>query len=473
MKQIFVGLLTIFSFVVTAQKTIIDEKFVEGEIPVGYRLKKNTLFISKGEQVKMRSHCKISKVDSYNISGQKKNVLQGESFRYFFPSFVYDDTYMGIEYSVTGKRDEKLFLKGTPYSIKSEEFFKDRNSQYIGMLLNFSDKYLMALTNQDAKSKIDFAKDDVYLELMDIKTKSITRNKIEKPDMSRLIGAEYVKPKHNVGFQCRIKKDNVVEMITKSVSSDYKSSVLYRTFYNLQGKKTAEISCKIEVPDYVLLDSNNGGGEVDPISQTEPFQDDMLVNNYEEEDNGDFYVYGLFGKEAAKLNDRIKAAGFYVFKFDKKGNQLWKSINVIDDKKDFNSGHYPINTTVTLDWLGKNLLFSSSVNDNDEFTQYAVLDQSTGKILNRNKVVYHQEMNKDLYNQFVVSDMEIESIKEDRNFNVDAIIAFDMNKQVENYIRSVKSKKDTQFQAVFTKDGIWLIESDNKEYYKVLLFESN
>ena len=48
-----------------------------------------------------------------------------------------------------------------------------------------------------------------------------------------------------------------------------------------------------------------------------------------------------------------------------------------------------------------------------------------------------------------------------------------MNKNVQNYIRSVKSKKDVQFEAIIAESGIWLIESDNKEYYKVLLFEDN
>ena len=471
MKQVLIAALMLASFIGNAQKTIIDEKFIEGENPVGYRFKKNTLYISKGEQVKMRSNCKIAKVDTYTGNGDKKKLFEGENFSYFFPSYQFDEVFMGVEYSVTGKRDSKYFVKGATISIKSEEFVKDRNSSHIGFLLNFSDKYLFCLTNQDAKSKIDFEKDDVYLETMDIKTKSISKSKIEKPDMSRLIGANFVKPKHNIGFQCRIKKDNTIEMITKSIASDYKSSTLFRTFYNLQGKKTSEISCKIEVPDYVLVDSNNGGGEVDPMSQTEPFQDDSLINNFIEVENGDFYVYGLFARESAKLNDRINAEGYYVFKFDKKGNQVWKSINIIDDKKGFNSKHYPINTVVKIEILNKKLLFSTSVNDNDEFTQYAVLDETNGKVLSNKKVVYHQEMNKNMYNQFIVSDMEIESIKEDRNFNIEAVIAFDINKNVESYIRSVKSKKDIQFEAVFSDTGIWLLESDNKEYYKVLLFE--
>ena len=471
MKQILIIAAILISLFGNAQKTIIDEKFVDGENPVGYRLKKNTLYISKGEQVKMRSISKITKVESYAANGDKKRLFEGESFRYFFPSYQIDDLFMGVEYSVNGIADIKYFVKGTPISIKEEEFRKDRNVKDINGFLNFTDKYLFALTNQNSKKKIDFSKDDLCLETMDIKSKSISRNKLEKPDISRLKGANFIQPKHNIGFEFRIKKDNTVEMITKSISNDYKSSVLYRTFYNQQGKKISETSYKIEIPDYFLVYSNNAGGEVDFMSKTEPFQDDSSIHNFIENDNGDIYVYGLFSKESVKLNDRINAAGYYVFKFDKKGAQVWKSINVIDDKKGFNNNHYPVNTKVDVLRLNKKLLFKSDINDNDEFIQYAILDETTGKILNSNKIVYHQEMNKNLYNQFIVSAMEIPSIKEDRNFNVNAIVAFDMNKEVENYIRSVKSKKDLQFEAIFSEADIWLIETDNKEYYKVFLFE--
>ena len=56
MNKFFILAFGLVSLASTAQKTIVDEKFIDGENPVGYRFKKSTIYISKGEQIKLRSN---------------------------------------------------------------------------------------------------------------------------------------------------------------------------------------------------------------------------------------------------------------------------------------------------------------------------------------------------------------------------------------------------------------------------------
>lgn len=64
--------------------------------------------------------------------------------------------------------------------------------------------------------------------------------------------------------------------------------------------------------------------------------------------------------------------------------------------------------------------------------------------------------------------------KELRNktFSHICFAAMSINSNVMNYLKSIlEGDKRLYFETIFSDQGIWLVETDNKEYYKVTLFK--
>ena len=68
---------------------------------------------------------------------------------------------------------------------------------------------------------------------------------------------------------------------------------------------------------------------------------------------------------------------------------------------------------------------------------------------------------------------EYKDVKELKNkkFNLNGIIAYDLNTKFSEYVKNVKAKNETHFLTLFTDIGLLVIETDNDEYYKVTYFQ--
>jgi hypothetical protein len=57
-------------------------------------------------------------------------------------------------------------------------------------------------------------------------------------------------------------------------------------------------------------------------------------------------------------------------------------------------------------------------------------------------------------------------------FSPVSFVAMDLSPTMDSYLKTIPSKGNAvYFETIFSNQGIWLIETDNKEYYKVLLFK--
>ncbi|WP_278011633.1 hypothetical protein [Flavobacterium gyeonganense] len=191
---------------------------------------------------------------------------------------------------------------------------------------------------------------------------------------------------------------------------------------------------------------------------------------YEDPENEDIYVYGIYTNKKSKVFKDFNAIGFYIFKFDKEGNKIWESINPIDDRN-FQSHHYSASFGINLFEYEDKLVFTNCANTTVEFTNYALVDKSSGKVLKINRVDYNRVASFEKTNVFISESNESKDLLR-KVFDPISFAAIDLNPKLFNYLKAIPEKNDRiYFNTIFSKEGIWLIETDNKEYYKVLLFK--
>ncbi|MEZ0131792.1 hypothetical protein AB9T88_19205, partial [Flavobacterium sp. LBUM151] len=87
----------------------------------------------------------------------------------------------------------------------------------------------------------------------------------------------------------------------------------YKAEYNFEGKKLKTVPFTLKLDQKYFITSNNGGGDKYVLSSPgnqggdDIYALDVLsINNYfEDRENGDLYIYGLFSDEMPKkINDR-------------------------------------------------------------------------------------------------------------------------------------------------------------------------
>jgi hypothetical protein len=484
MKKPLFYFVLLSSIFMNAQTTIVEEKFEEEKAPLDYHYfpKSNKFIIEEGKQPKKVSFyvpptLVINSVVSFDTSG-KKEILAKNVDWMLFDFSVTENTFRGtnVSKSMFSNKTYKYFVNGKSTTTSD---FKEKENAYLELYAHicYNDKYELAFTNKKSNTDVNLKDDELFLTVTDIFTSKSKMISIEKQDMNKLIGDALIKPhKGFVGFNTNIIDNEKFEIITKSISKDYKSSILYRTNYNMEGKKLDETAFTINIKDYYLIYSFNGGGFTKNIDKynggqnistysgkpsVDVFADDLSINNfYEDNTTKDVYIYGLFGTNSISLNRVNSPSGYYIFKFDKNGNKIWESINLITDKKDFNDDIDLMRLTTNLRFYNDKLYFSVGEDTKKNYVCYGFLDKNTGKIVKENKISYD------------ISFTGKRSLKgyNNKDLGVETLVALDSNPKVADYIKSIKSSETILLNTVFSEKGIWLFETDRKGYYKITLF---
>jgi hypothetical protein len=247
--------------------------------------------------------------------------------------------------------------------------------------------------------------------------------------------------------------------------------MFYRTIYNKEGQKIKDLQYDIDLKGLFLMNSNTDGGRMFfDANGAKFFGDDLSINNYIiDEDTKSIFIYGLFGKESEE-----KPAGYYIFKYSENGEKLYESINYIKNE-DFQSKSYKNTLYNKPIIVGNKLLFvtgRTAVMNSKFFNyNYSYLDIETGKELSSKFVTY--EMDKYFVHRNFLTVHHTNKELKNKAINTNGYIIYDSNPLVKKYINSVSAKRKTLFTGLLSAEGFWLIESDNKEYYKVTYFEHN
>lgn len=470
MKKPILFSIFLISFFGNAQVTIVEENTKNNKISISTHFfpESNSMFIFKGKGLETYS------IDSYGIDGIRKDFinnvkLYGNIFSKSDKILMASDISLGIY-----KAKTKYIVNG---KLLDSDFDDRRYIQYVSENF-FTSKYAFSLKNQKGKYDIDLLKDDINLIVTDIFNKKSVVSKIEKPNLDKLVGPNFIKAKEDLGFKLTINYDETIDFLTKSISKDYTNSILYKTRISHEGKKINELVYDLKIPNHVFIYSNNGGGKFTiggSDNKFKHFGDDLSINNYiEDASNGDIYIFGLYGDELGKLNDMANPKGYYIFKFDKSGKNIWESINKIDDA-DFNKGHVMTTVFVDLVNLNDNVCLSIRVNGLKDFFGYSIIDKVKGSIkksenLEINETFAHLD---DTDNNRFNINSNFKNLKELKNkkFNFNSLIAFNSNPKFAEYIKNLKSENNIYLHSQFSDKGIWLYESAENEYYKLTLFK--
>lgn len=476
MKKFLFYFVSLSSVFMNAQTTIVEEKFKNGMVPLDYFYfpKNNKFIIEEGKQpAKVSFYAPespiINSVISFDSFGKKEIIAENVNWEWFDNS-VTENTFRvtNVSKSMMSRSTYKYFVNG---KTTTNSDFKRINNPYNENNAHtcYNNKYELAFTNKKSDLEINLKDDELFLTVTDIFTSKSKMISIEKQDMSKLIGDAFIKPhKGIVGFNVNSIDDEKFEIITKSISKDYKSSVLYRTNYNMEGIKLNETAFTINLKDNFLIYSFNGGGLTKGIMSgtsgqvNNVFADDLSINNfYEDITTKDVYIYGLFGTNSISLNRVNSPSGYYIFKFDKNGTKIWESINLITDKEDFKDDIDLLRLTSKLRFFNDKLFFTVGEDYKKKYVCYSFLDKNTGKIVKENKVSYD------------ISLTGKRSLKgyNNKDLGIETFVAVDSNPKVADYIKSIKSSESIVLYAVFSEIGIWLFETDRKGYYKITLFK--
>jgi hypothetical protein len=464
---LFVLLLTVF--VAKSQTTIVEEKFIENEFPIGYNFlpNKNRMVIQKGNTIKDAPNKLLHSLFSYNTEGFSERIIEKANFMncIFSPT---ENSFFVSEFSKTNPFGDqyKLYVDGTPSGfIKNFESF-----QY------FNDNYQFSIVNKNFKENVDFEDDALFLNRTRINSRENVKIKIDKPDLKRIKGDNFTNYANKITFGIRV-NDSIFGLVSKSISKDYKSSILYRTNYNYDGKMIEDFAYKIQVPNKFLIYSNNGGGVINTNSKTgDTYMSDLAIHNFVvDKTTQEVYVYGLFGENAKSASNIINEPnGLYVFKFDKTGKKIWESIQAITDKKDFNTSQNITNLKLNLMVRNQNVLVAvSSENDKKGYIQYVVLDNVAGSKTKGNKIIYEVDTNSNnvsIYKDFLSSNNKTSIVN--KFFDNQSLIALENNESFSKYVAGFVDASKTYFKSFMSKKGIWVLESDNNTYYKLVYFEN-
>ena len=472
MKKLLLFSFCLVSFFGKAQVTIVEETMENANKEVGYELlpKSNLMIITKDKPMGgLVVASFINNISSYDIDGNKKVFCNDKK--------LYGTTFSNSEKVIlttnTSSGMFNYFIDGKPIELSKSDF-KDIRAAYNYNSLNFTSKYEYSLKNRKDDFHINFEKDDIYLSVIDIVTRKKGTYKLEKPNLDRLVGPNFIKAKEALGFKLVVNYDETIDLVTKSISKDYTKTILYKTRFSDEGKKLNEISFELNLQDKTFLYSlNKGGGMKRLANSPDVFRDDLSINNYyEDTKNGDIYIYGLYGdNKIENLNSNAKPLGYYVFKFDKLGNKIWESINPIQHKE-FNTGHIMSKVYVSLEQLNGDLCFIVGIELVKDYLSYGIVEKTSGKEIKKN-IMFVSKFSSRINDAAKFDDSNIlyKGIKELKGgfFNYIGLIALDVNPKFSDYVKTKITKNDLYFKAFFSDKGIWLTETD-KDHYKVILF---
>lgn len=491
MKKLFVSISLIASAYLSAQTIIVEKKFEEKYIPVNFEYlpisQKFVLF--SGEKIKMTASLFTTTASAFDVDGKESKLFENE--KYYQCSYSNsENAFMNVDIEKSiWSYNYKVYFNNQVAELGSEKI-KDMNFSYFGVDIGsvafaqsqsgvgtidgaFNDFYLLGFSNQKNRYSINFEKDDVFLDVIELKSGSRKRVQIEKPDLALLKGDAYAKSKSKITFTSKLNGNENFDLITKSISKDFKTVILYKSTYDFDGKKLKMVPFTLKLENNFFVVSNNGGGPLHSVSQGPDEFDNLNINNYlEDKKNGDLYVFGIFSDEPIKkIGERTHLKGYYVFKFDKDGNKLWESINNIDDKKFFERIKYGQDFNVRLAEYNENLVFSAFINAFTEFTNAAIIDKKSGAVLKSSFLEYNNNKSHEKFSAFLNNTYDYKELR-NKSFSPVSFAAMTLNDDLFKYLKSIpEGDKRLHFTTLFSKQGIWLVETDNKNYYKVLLFK--
>ena len=473
MNKSFLCVVLLSSIYITAQTTVVDEKFVKDDKPIEFQLlkKQNLLLVNKGKPY--GSIRGINKSELYSVeNSSKKTIFEDGKFLDFNPSII-DDSFSGTQFNGVGWISDTKVYDGNKL-IATIDTKKP--------MLLFSKEFSISIGNEKNKSVGSLEKEDIFLHKFTYKTGKTEIIKLVKPKFLNANKKDYFKLK-DINYKLYYNKESF-EIATKFINNSTKSFILHRAIYDYNGNIIENLAYDIDI-NKPLIFSNNGGGAIGSAangfsmssnrtfgsSTVDVFSDQLSINNYYlDPGTSNLYIYGLYGKKNGEfVNNDVQ--GFYIVKFDAKGNKIWqKTEELIDEQIKRNAVKLKLN--LDFDIVQGNILLSIHNSASDPYYFYSKISSNNGYMIKNDKILF--EVDKMGVGEYVQTEVvAFYYLKDFKNlkFDMNTFSFLKDNQKVQSYLAGLGNPKKKISINSFTSDkGIWLIESDNNEYYKVTYF---
>jgi len=475
MKKSFVCVVLLSSIYGIAQTTIVEEKFVKDDKPIEFQLlkKQNLLLVNKGKPYGVIRG--INKAELYSVeNSSKKTIVTDGKFLDFSPSII-DDSFSGTEFNGIGWiADTKVF----DYNKLIATIDKNKP------MLLFSKEFSLDIGNEKNKGVESLEKEDIFLHKFTYKTGKTDIIKLVKPNFLNVNKKDYFKLK-DIDYKLHYNKESF-EIATKFINNNTKSFILHRAIYDYNGNIIKNLAYDIDI-NKPLIFSNNGGGNFRTVPNgftmeqnrafrtanptVDIFADQLSINNfYVDPDSGNLYIYGLYGKNDGKFVNNV-VQGFYIVKCDAKGNKIWQKTEEIRDEQ-IQKNAVKLKLNLGFEVTQSNIFLSIHNSASDPYYFYSKINSNNGDIIKTDKLLF--EVDKMGFAEHVKTEViAFFTLKDFKNlkFDLNTFSFVRDNQKVQSYLAGLGSPKNKISINSFTSDkGIWLIESDNKEYYKVTYF---
>lgn len=467
MKRILFSIALFSSIFLNAQTTIVQEKIEKDNNPMEFEVlpKQNQLLVKKGKSY--GSIRGINKVELYSLNSSKgMKLVEDGRFLDFKPSTI-DETFVGTEFNGVGWQADTKIYEGNKLitTIDSKKNF-----------FLFSKDFSYSVGSDKNKYVDNIEKQILFLHKYTNKLKKTEVIKLAKPSFFSVNKSDFYKLS-DVAYKIFYHK-NSFDVTTKFINKDVKSFVLHRAIFDFQGKNIKTLSYDVNIGKPLLF-SNNSGGEIDSNYNiasknfNDQFGDQLSINNYYlDEETNDLYIYGLYGKKEERLVNS-EVAGYYIVKFNADGNKVWQKIQELSDAE-MTKNAAKLRLNVIFEIINKQALFSIFQYNSAEYYFYSQMNLADGNSINSAKISFDvDKMYQSEYRNTQV--VAFFTLKEYKKLKLDLTSLYlnNVNKKVQNYLIELNKAKDKiSVNSRISDKGVWLIESDNDEYYKVTFFEN-
>ncbi|MFN7099175.1 MAG: hypothetical protein ACK4M4_02220 [Flavobacterium sp.] len=476
MKKAFVCILLLSGIYGIAQTVIVDEKFVKDDKPIEFQLlkKQNQLLVNKGKPY--GSIRGINKAELYSIDNSpKKTIVTDGRFLEFNPSFI-DDSFSGTQFNGVGwVADTKVYADNKLIATVDSK----------KPMLFFSKEFSFDIGNEKNKGVGFLEKEDIFLHKFVYKTGKTEIIKLIKPNFLRANKKDFYKLKDI--FHMLYYHNESFEIATKFIQNNTKSFILHRAIYDYNGNILENLAYDVDI-NKPLIFSNNGGGNFRSVYNgftmvqnrafrtvnpyVDIFADQLSINNfYVDPDSGNLYIYGLYGRNEGRfVNNDVQ--GFYIVKFDAKGNKIWQKTEELTDEQ-IKKNAVKLKLNLDFDIVQGNIIFSIHNSASDPYYFYSKVNSNNGDIIKNDILLFEvdkmgvaEHAKTEVVAFYTLADYKY------LKFDMNTFSVLKDNQKLQSYLSGLGGPKNKISINSFSSDkGIWLIESDNKEYYKVTYFK--
>ena len=262
-------------------------------------------------------------------------------------------------------------------------------------------------------------------------------------------------------------------MINKELSKDWTENQYNIVGFDYEGNPEIKLSIPLKLKDkyFTLSDTGFGGSRIvtSQMAGAALMDDDATGNIYV--DNGFIYIYGLYANEKNGNMNKANYDGFYIYKFDEKGQLVWKTEEAIA-KSDFNKVQRPLAVNVHINMLKGNQIGFRIDNYYSQYAHFFTLSSEDGKILRSQKPEFDREGNRYEGSKggMLYTGYALEKIYVKKHIDLRTLYAAFLSEKVDSFLKS--NKTELNYNATISRDAIYLIEeNDDTKGCRLLRFD--